>query len=207
MSLVAGGRGSGKSTLARSLALRRPRLVVMDPLDDYGGAGFAVARSIKAAAHGLRQGWAGGFRIRYVPPPGREPEALDALSRLLLRAQRPYQQGRDRRPLCLVAEEMQLSFPNRTLPAELTSFPELCSRGRHFGIEVIGVTQRLAEVHTRFRGNAEVHYYLRPDDHRDVTAACAKIGPQHRERLLALRNFEYLRAQQGIVTAGRVPSP
>lgn len=205
MTLIAGGRGSGKTTLARRLVSARPRLVVMDPLDDYGGMGFALARTVRGVARGLAKYWAGGFRIRYVPPPEHEPEALHALSVLLRKAQQPYKDGRESRPVTLVVEEMNLSFPNRTLPARLSGFPELCSRGRHYGIEVFGVTQRLAEVHTRFRGNAAVHYYLRPDDHADLTAACAKIGPQHRQTLMAMENHRFLRFEQGRVTMGRNP--
>lgn len=198
-----GGRGSGKSTLARSFIRSRSRLVVLDPLDEYGGAGFALARSVRAVAHGLVKYWAGDFRIRYVPPSNYEPDALHELAVLLRKAQQPFKDGRDGRPVTLVVEEMNMSFPNRTLPARLSGFPELCSRGRHFGIEVIGVSQRVAEVHTRFRGNCAVSYYFRQDDHADVTTACNKLGPQYRAQLIALQDYQYLRVSQGRVTEGR----
>lgn len=203
MFLIAGGRGSGKTTLARSMIERRRRVVVMDPLDEYGGNGFAVARSLRAVAHGLATRWAGDFRIRYVPPANHEPQALHELAVLLRKAQAPFKAGRDARTLTLVVEEMNMSFPNRQLPAALSGFPELCARGRHFGIEVIGVTQRIAEIHTRFRGNAAVHYYFRQDDHADVTTCLAKIGPQYRDQLAGLDNHQYLRREAGRVTTGK----
>ena len=201
---IYGGSGSGKTTRARAMIARRSRVVVLDPLDEYGGAGFRRVTTMRAVLQALKAGWARGFRITYVPPAGHEAKALHLLSVLLRRAQAP---ASERRIVTLVAEELNLSFPIQQLPAALSGFADLCSRGRHYGVELIGVSQRIAEVHTRFRGNTGIAYYFRQDDHRDITTATQRLGPRWRAALMALKTHQYLRLCEGSVTQGRNAVP
>ena len=66
--------------------------------------------------------------------------------------------------MTLVVEEMNLSFPVAGGVHKCTGFAEICSRGRHYGIDVIGASQRIAEVDTRFRGNCTESVVLRQED-------------------------------------------
>lgn len=202
---IYGGSGSGKTTRARMMIATRPRVVVMDPHDEYGDAGFRRVTNMRGVVQALKAGWASGFRVTYVPPPHREDEALHRLSVLLRMVQAPREETRI---VTLVAEELNMCFPNHNLPKELYGFGELCSRGRHYGIELIGISQRIAEINTRFRGNTgTATYYFRPDDHRDITTACQRLGPRWREALATLKTHEYLRLCEGVVTRGRNRPP
>ena len=53
-------------------------------------------------------------------------------------------------------------------------FAEMCSRGRHYGLDMIGVSQRIAEVSTRFRGNCSETVVFRQKGPRDNKATVRK---------------------------------
>lgn len=201
---VYGASGFGKSTRVREIIKDERRIVVFDPLGEYGGRGrFTTCRALADVLAGLRRGWSSGFRLAYMPPVGHEPEALHRLALVLIQAQRPYFEGKDGRKLTLVVEEMNLSFPVSSLPREVYGFAELCSRGRHYGVSIIGVTQRLAEVNTRWRGNTGSAYFFRQGDHVDAGAAVKMIGPTWRPKLAALAKHEFLLFEGGNVKPGR----
>jgi hypothetical protein len=200
---VYGRSGSGKSYhVKRSLLAGRGRVVVFDPMDEYAAERFRRADTLAAVLAELRRGWGTGFRIAYVPPAGREPEYLHRLSVLLAQAQAPYLAGRDGRKLTLVVEELNLSFPVGGLPRELSGFGELCSRGRHYGIELVGVSQRVAEVGTRFRGNTDRAYIFGQADHTSRRTILQMIGPGWGDRLASLGLGEHLVFEGGAVREG-----
>lgn len=199
-----GASGSGKSTLAKVLCAKAGRVVVFDPMDEYRGLGFRRCETFREVAGYIKQNWRGRFRIAYVPPEHREAAALHRLAHLLRQIQQPYYEGKPIPKLTLVVEEMNTGYPVRDLPAELSGFPGLCSRGRHYGIEIIGISQRIAEVNTRFRGNTNVAYFFAQGDHRDTTTITQMIGPEHRAALHALQRHEYLRrGEDRAVVKGR----
>lgn len=202
--LVCGASGSGKTTRVKALLQGQTRVVAFDPLDEYRRAGrWSHCETMKAVKDAMIRGWGRGFKIAYVPPAGAEPLALHQLSAFLTMAQRPYFEGRDARQITFIVEEMNLSFPVASLPSNLNGFPNICSRGRHSGINVLGVTQRLAEINTRFRGNTTSAYFFRQGDHTDAATAARMVGPQYRSALLALPDHEYLHFAAGQVTRGR----
>lgn len=203
-----GRSGSGKSAYCKKRIKGRKRVIVFDPLAEYGrDAGCTVMQhNSRDALDRVRQAMAAnwsGFRLAYVPPPGVEAAALSGLCRLLLRAQRPYQETGKGAPLTLVVEEMNLSFPVSGGAAKCPGFAEICSRGRHFGIEVLGLSQRIAEVDTRFRGNCTETVVLAQKGPRDLAAAADALGGA-RDRVAGLANLEYLHECAGAITSGRV---
>lgn len=196
---VFGRSGCGKTTLVRELLRGRDRVVIFDPLDEYTGHRCRTVREVLAA---LRQRW--GERrwvVRYVPPAGAEPRALHLLSLVLARAQAPYRAGQDRRVLTLAVDELNLSYPVHALPADCQGIAELCSRGRHYGIELIGVSQRVAEVNARFRGNLTEGWYGAQPDHTSRRAVLDAIGPEHRQVLAALPPYRWIQVRDGRVCA------
>lgn len=200
---VYGASGSGKSTRVKDLMKGASRVVVFDPMDEYGAHRFARCTSLTRVLALMRKGWGGGFRIAFVPPSNREAEALHKLAILLMQVQGPYRDEKDGRKIVLVVEELNLSFPVAALPRDLYGMGELCSRGRHYGIEVIGVTQRLAEVSTRFRGNTSEAYFFRQSDHVDVMAVGKMLGPAWAKKVQDLQDHHYLRRQGGQITEGK----
>ena len=103
----------------------------------------------------------------------------------------------------LVAEEMNFGYPVTALPRDCQGFSELCSRGRHFQIDLIGLSQRPAEVNTRFRGNANETYIFPIAGHADIRTVMQMIGPAHRETVMGLKPHEYLRVRSGQVALGK----
>lgn len=195
---VWGASGSGKSSWVKQQIAQRGRVVVFDPQAEYPGKRIA---SLEAVRQEMRANWS-RFRISYTPPPGKEPQALSALCRLLMAAQRPFKETGRGAPLFLVVEEMNLSFPVAGGAARCPGFAEVCSRGRHFGIEVYGVSQRIAEVDTRFRGNCTETVVFRQKGQRDTGAAALELGCKPAD--LPRDNLAYLHERAGRIEAGVV---
>jgi DNA helicase HerA-like ATPase len=186
-----GASGSGKSAYTKRRIKTARRVVVFDPLDEYGFKRVSrlddVRRAMIADPH--------IFKVSYVPPAGKEPAALSGLCNLLMRAQKPYKDTGKGQGITLVIEEMNLSFPVAGGAQKCPGFAEICSRGRHYGIEVIGISQRIAEVSTRFRGNCTETVVFRQKGPRDQEAAAAELGC-HKSKLPA-ENLQYLEAKAG----------
>lgn len=199
---VFGASGSGKSSFVKQLIAKLGRVVVFDPLDEYSSLGFQRVRSAEAARRHMVENWA-NFRIALVPASGSEPRILSQLSALLLRAQEPYRTRGVGSGITLVVEEMNLSFPVHGGATKAPSFAEICSRGRHYGIEVYGLSQRIAEVSTRFRGNCTQTVILRQQGPRDTQAAIDAIGVD-KAKVQNLKNLQYLHERNGEIKAGSI---
>lgn len=205
---VWGRSGSGKSSYVKQLIKGRKRLIIFDPLDEYGpelrirSIAHRKASDLDEVRKGMASDWR-SFRIAYVPPSGKEPGALSALCKLLMAAQQPFKDGKGGQQLTLVVEEMNLSFPNAGGMEKCPGFSEICSRGRHYGIEVIGVSQRIAEVNTRFRGNTTETVVLKQKGPRDIDAAAAELGVP-KTKVTPLKPLEYLHEKNGEITAGQI---
>ncbi|GHU02572.1 hypothetical protein FACS1894186_7490 [Alphaproteobacteria bacterium] len=137
-----------------------------------------------------------GFRVMYVPTAGREEDELSRLSAFLYDIQGNYH--RHQTKITLVADEVHLGFPQ---PARVVphGFATLCTRGRHRGINLVGITQRTAQVNPAFRGNLEYAYFFRHGDALDIGKACQQLGAQWRGALQGLKNFECLAQHDGVV--------
>lgn len=201
---VFGRTNSGKSTRVKALLRDRPRVIVFDVMDEYQEAGLircegadALRRYIAASWH--RRAW----RAAYIPPVGDLPAALHALCVFLTGIQAGYKDGGRQDGVTLVVEEMDTSYPLAQLPRHLSGAPNLCNRGRHWGVEMIGVSQSPAQVSMTFRQNVSELYVfpLGAEQHRQ--AMLQLIGSAHRDELAALQQHEYLRYADGEVTRGR----
>lgn len=201
---VWGRSGSGKSSYVKQALKGRRRLVVFDPMDEYSGEGCKSVHTVAAVRAEMRRNWA-GFRIAYVPQAGDEPDLLSELSRLLMWAQTPYKKsgGKVGSLLTLTVEEMNTCFPVAGGAANSKDFANICSRGRHYGIEVFGLSQRIAEVSTRFRGNCTETVALKQKGPRDIKAAADElgIGPA---QIAALQPLQYLHEKDGVITPGKI---
>lgn len=206
---VWGRSGSGKSSYVKRLIKGRKRLVIFDPLAEYSAAlrigevRHTRRDSLDDVLKAMETNWR-GFRVAYVPPAGMEEKALSALCVTLLEAQQPFKEGkRGALPMTLVVEEMNMSFPVAGGAQKSPGFADVCSRGRHYGIEVIGVSQRIAEVATRFRNNCTETVVLAQKGDRDFRAAAAELGVDV-ATVAGLKNLEYLHEKNGEVTRGKI---
>lgn len=195
-------RGSGKTTRARHLVAGAGRLVVFDPLAEWAGfPGFTTASTLRELVTVLKRSWR-RFRVAYVPAPGQLAAQLHGVASVLWQAQEPY----PRCPrLVLVVDELDQTYPAHRLPAQLDGMPTLVLRGRHRGVEVVGISQRPALVSMNFRGNLAVQYVFALAAQQDRQAVLALIGREHARQLAALKPHEFLEAHPGAVRVGRNP--
>lgn len=177
---VWGGRGSGKSTRIKELVRSETRVIVIDPTGEYKRErGFTSYKTVKGMYRGIRDAWVSGFKVALDLSEIMDKESVvRQVSVDLLTMQKAYFEERDSRKIILVIDEMSLCVPNRTMKPTEREFLQLCNLGRHYGVEIIGASQRLAQVHTDFRGNTAENYYLRMMEHVDIQAAKRSIGEQ-----------------------------
>jgi hypothetical protein len=200
---VWGASGSGKSAFTKRLIAGRKRVVILDPMAEYAkGQRVIACQSADAVRRAMIANWS-GFRLALVPEPGNESAYLNQLCHLILAAQKPYLDGASKSGMTLVVEEMNTCFPLHGSDKKCPKFAAMCSRGRHSGVEVIGISQRMAEVATRFRGNCTETVLLRQQGPNDLRAASDTTGIGA-DRIRALKNLEYLHYKAGNVTGGKL---
>jgi hypothetical protein len=202
---VWGGTGSGKSTRVKEIIKNNNRVIVIDPIGDYEQEkGFKCYKTLKGLYQAIKKGWNTGFKAVLVVQRGKNPQAmLEELAEGLFKIQEPYYQGKEKRILTLVVEEMSICYPERTLGQNERSFLELVNLGRHYGIEIIGVSQRIAEVKKNFVGNCSEHFFFRLGSASDRNAVTGIIGPEHKKELISLGAHEYLHFAFGKVSKGK----
>lgn len=201
---VWGGRGSGKSTHVKEATEGNNRVIVIDPIGDYSGSGFSSYRTFSGLYKAIKNGWNKGFRVVLDVSHSDNPEVeLLRLSRDLLVIQKPYYEGRDRRKITLVVEEMSILSPNMTKAKDDRAFLKLCNLGRHYGVEIIGVSQRPAEVSPTFRGNCAEHYFFRLSDQVDFDNVGRVIGRQNVDQIRALQTHEFIHFCSGKIAKGK----
>lgn len=140
---LVGGSGSGKSARARELLQEwaPKRLIIVDPMDEYGEFGRRYA-SIRGLVAGLK---AGSMRVRFVPwgDPKQRVIQFDKLAGIA------YAIGE----CTFVAEELNLFTKPSWAPA---NWSDCTLRGRHKGMRILGISQRPAGVDKNFFSNATV---------------------------------------------------
>lgn len=196
---IFGASGSGKTTKALKLVENCRRLVVFDALDDFSGK-FIRTTDISKLKMYVIKNYVKGFRIAYVPPAGSEPRALSELSLFLKNLQTGFKFNKHQSKITLFVDELNLSFPlgySKNKPDN--GFCFLNNQGRHYGINVIGCSQRMSLVDMPFRANLSDLFVFRLSDYNDLKAATAMIGAPYREKIQNLPNYSYIyKNEQGV---------
>ena len=202
---VWGGTGSGKSTRVKEIIKTNKRVIVIDPIGDYQHEkGFKTYKTLRGLYQAVKQGWNTGFRAVLIVQRGENPqEMLEQLSEGLFKIQQRYYENKCNKPITLVVEEMSLCYPERTLGKGERSFLELVNLGRHYGIEIIGVSQRIAEVKKNFVGNCSEHFFFRLGSASDRNAVTGIIGTEYKSEITSLQTHQYISFAQGSVTKGK----
>ena len=192
---ISGARGSGKTTRQIELIDGLDRVIVLDPIGTFKAAGFTKVGSLPSMYRKIKEGWHSGFRIYFHTPPSQIActEIMKRLSRDLFKIQKPYYEDRDDRKITLVIDEAHKFFPNRQMsPEDQEPLEDIIALGRHYGIEMIAATQRLAKLWTEYRGNSTQAYYFMQGSSADYNAVLSMIGNEHREALRELNVHDYL---------------
>lgn len=198
---IFGASGSGKTTKALDLVKDSRRLVVFDALDEFTGK-FPRKTNLDELKVYLIKNYAKGFRVAYVPPFGSEPRALSDLCDFLRRLQSGFKYNQHAAKITLFVDELNRSFPlgySRQKPAN--GFCFVCNQGRHYGINVVGCSQRMSQVDMPFRANLSDLFVFRLADYNDIKCAVAMVGVPFKQQLLELPNYKYIykNEQGGVV--------
>ena len=213
--LIGGRSGSGKSTYVKKQIKKSKRLVIFDIMgeysrDDKSVKPFYSLRELFAYISKHKQ-----FKVSYTPQSGDNQKELFDLSNLLLAIQVPYESNISNAMLDFVVEEMNQSYPLHAKKFAavkfkygkgsrgLFGFMQICSTGRHYGINVYGVTQRIAEVDTNFRGNCNYLIIFASEEARDINTIVSILGKEYRNKVINLPIHHYLKRDSGKVTSGK----
>lgn len=196
---IFGASGSGKTTKALKLLEKCRRLVVFDVLDDFTGKFIRTTDLSKLKAYIIKN-YVRGFRVAYVPPAGSEPRALSELSLFLRTLQTGYKFNKHSAKITLFVDELNVAFPlgySRQKPDN--GFCFLNNQGRHYGVNIVGCSQRMSLVDMPFRANLSDLYVFRCADYNDIKAAAAILGAPYREQIQNLPNYKYIyKNEEGI---------
>ncbi|MBQ8671617.1 MAG: hypothetical protein IJ525_03745 [Alphaproteobacteria bacterium] len=197
---IFGASGSGKTTKALTLVAKCQRLIVFDALDDFVGK-FRRFTSLDDLKSYLIKNYVKGFRVAYVPPYGSEIKALSDLSKFIRELQTGFKIQQHNAKITLFVDELNLSFPlGLTRKKPDNGFGFLCNQGRHYGVNLIGVSQRMSLVDMPFRANLSDLYIFRLADWNDVKTAISMLGTPYKGGILNLQNYKYYyKNEQGIV--------
>jgi hypothetical protein len=204
---IFGRSGSGKSTRAKQMLRAENRLVIFDTMQEYGKLGIQQVFSLGELKNYMAANW-GRFKVAYVPPYTSKVEALHKLSVMLRQLQQPYA---DEKPgaekITLMIEELNGSFPVAGLKDGLLGFGDLCGRGRHYGINLIGISQRFASVHNDFRGNMTKSYFFAQGNMTDISTIKGMVGGAVVEKMAGFEDHEFFCLEAGKVDFGKNAPP
>lgn len=202
---VYGRSGSGKSTHAKELleTAKYPRVIIFDQTGEYKDLkGFrqvetsADEKDLRAAMR--RKTWKIVYQSRVEH---RSPQAaLHRVSVVVRAAAQAAKQadgldGVPQNPLiCFYVEEIGAAFPVTAIKKEHWGFGDLCARGRHMGVEIIAVSQRISGVNNEFKGNANVSVIFPPGNSAADMNAARDLVPAHfKAKISELVDHEYVK--------------
>lgn len=205
VALIVGRRGTGKSVRARYMVRNSRRLIVLDPVDDWRGQADRMADT-RELTERLRQGWSKGFRLRICPDPEHVMAVTDWLCRMLMRAQSGYYAGAHTAKVTLALDELNMAFPPNINTRQFPGVQRAILQGRHYGLEILGITQRPTAIKADFRSNARSRLIYPVEDHTDMEVLAKQVGPRARQMLADLRPYHCLHVRDGQVSTLR-PCP
>jgi hypothetical protein len=171
---VSGQRGSGKTYWVKHFIRGQGRYLLYDALSEYENAPRFT--DIGALLEFSKAHAGEGFFEAIYDPLEHEDFPLFCRIALVLRG------------LYVVVEEIDLFATPYMAPSELQ---KLIKYGRHYGVNVLGVSRRPSEVSRLFTSQATRFVLFRQIEPRDITYFRSIIGPQA-ERLPDLPPYHFL---------------
>lgn len=194
---IFGASGCGKTTKARELIKGLQRVIYFEPLADdirklEKEDGFKICVGLHALSTELQKRWQKGFKLAYFPSLDAEEADLSVISSYLMKVQSGYGLVHTAQ-ITLVVDELDLSFPTGiSLKMPKNGFKNLCCRGRHTGINIIGLSQRMHLIDNVFRANCNAFYLYRHAEPADIDTGIKILGREYRDEFKNLNNFEYI---------------
>lgn len=190
-----GASGCGKTTKARELTQGLARVVFFEPLaDDFRrllAAGYTGVNQIDRLFQLVNRNFTRGFKIAYYPACASEEKDLSEISDKLMLLQQFYGLSHQAK-ITLVVDELDMSFPTGvSLRNPRNGFKNLCCRGRHTGINIVAMSQRMHLVDNVFRANCSAVYLFRHSEPADIDVGLKILGREYREQFKNLANFQY----------------
>lgn len=188
---VYGASGSGKSTWAMAYLKSRKftRVLIFDQTGEYSDLrGYKQVSPSRNEADLVAAVRGKSWKIVYQAKNPRSD--LHRVSVVLRAAADAVKGGL----IGFYVEELAAAFPSTRLPDDLSGFGDLCARGRHYGIELIGVSQRVAGVGNDFRGNTNVAVVFRPGNSAADISTSKDLVPQDFKSVIGqLQAHEYVK--------------
>ena len=187
-----GSSGSGKTYRAKQLTKGLKRLVVFDPTPeiDWRSECDFVGKYDDVLDY-ISNHFDSEFRCCLIPEFGKEELELDSLCLFLIEIQRSFH--RHRAKITLVVDELDMSFNTGTsLKNKKSYFAYLCRRGRHLGVNLLGISQRINQVDTAFRSNLSGVYLFQHTEQIDIRQCLQMLSKEHHQTFLNLAPRQYI---------------
>lgn len=194
---IFGASGCGKTTKARELIKNLNRVIFFEPLADdlrrlVVNDGFKMVVGLQNLQDRVKKDFIKGFKIAYYPAAGYEVQELAKISEYLMQIQSGYGFNHHAQ-ITLVIDELDLGFPTgESIKNPRNGFKNLCCRGRHTGIHIVGLSQRMHLVDNVFRANCSGVYLYRHSEPADIDVGLKIIGKEYREKFRNLDNYQYI---------------
>lgn len=186
--LIMGIRGTGKSTKAKELLTSRPRVLIYDTLCEYRQG--LIVEDIKSLCETWRK-LHGHDRYAIIYQPINPVADFAEVCELV------YLCGE----ITFFIEEID-TFLSINPAGICPEFLNIVQRGRHYNIELIGVTQRPYALPAILRSQCKELYSFRQFEERDIQWLKAIIG-QDAEGIRELKQFEFMGLVDGNVITGK----
>lgn len=200
---VSGRSGSGKSAWVKHyLKTHAKRVIVVDIKDEYQHVpGFKRVTSVDQVRAAFVRNYRGAKVALYCAP-ARRQKMVNALC-AWVRDHLQSNFGKNRLEVSLVIEEMNTVFPvHAGALAHCPELADLCSRGRHDGVQLIGVTQRPKGMNAEFRDNANEIVAFRQGTVPSQKAIAEELGFKNEDPIAALNKLEFYRSEDGELHRG-----
>lgn len=188
---IFGASGSGKTTLALGLVKNVKRVIYFDPLDDL---------PVKRKFHDINEffkfiikNYNSGFKVAFIPTIAQSIDQLSAICEFIVKIQKHFKFSNSGVNITLFVDELDIAFPLnccRRFPENWFYF--LCCRGRHYGVNIVGISQRMSLVDLPFRANLSDLFVFRLADFNDIDNAVKMIGKPYKDKIQNLANYQYV---------------
>lgn len=175
--LIIGQSGTGKTTLAKQLINKLRRAIILDSdFEEFDAEHFHDVNELYKYLEDY--GAADDFRVSYTP--------LDEEHQLM------YDWARivgGHKEITLVLEECD-RFP---VKESIRGFKSLMRRGRHWGLNIIGITTDVVGMNISFRRQATEMYIFRVTEPADLEWLRETMSQEIIDQIRVLPDYEYIK--------------
>ena len=167
---IAGKRGMGKSTIARMIGKLFKKLIVYDPMFEYGMLGTRV-RNLDDIGQ--------LDKVVYSPMNNTLEELEKFCDWVWIH----------RKNVMVILDEIDEHAKGNFLPPK---FGRLCRLGRHKGLGVVGITRRIANLNKTLPALSHHIISFRQNLPNDIEYLAEFIGKQPASKIMELEKYQYI---------------